>query len=628
MKQYMKNKFYKSALISFSIFSSVFTVTAGQLYVDALKGNDSNAGRAADSPLKTIQSAVNLTEPGDTITIGSGVYVESPVIRRGGTESKPVIIKADRIERGRVIISGADPVIRQGKVKWQLEDPSLQLYSIPLGHNPARVLYSGTDLMPFPNLDCLKHFYLLQQCPSPRHGFFYVADEHKLYVRLHPDEKYGSADPNKHLMCVAPPNAPGFNGEKITLPKHANLTVDIKGPAHIVIDGITFETPGATGVLSWASQVTVSNCWFDGCRFGVFGGGDPGKLPSGVIVENCLYHHFPAFDDVAELITCYKNTEVMNKYPVFWWHRKGQNNDPEVMKNYETGIAGGIGKDWQLRYNLISNAFEGLSCWGNSWSENLRIYGNVFEKIVDNAIETENHACNVRIYDNVFRNMFEPISWQPRDGEPWPGPVFIYRNLIYADPDIQQLWPWRPSCFKLGASDRNWTKEHMGKCPEEQIKTPISKRFVMVPNPGFLVFNNTVFMPHANLFNTPQPIEGSGTRELVNFRFFNNILVTNSFHKRDYFNGSLIEFYNNIAVNATTNRQTKIAAGLDGQTLPDPGAVKMANPSGGDFSLLTDSPAIGKGTKEIDRTDAFADIGAIPNGKSWPTFPVGPQPHQ
>ncbi len=619
----MKNSLFRTVIASV-FFPYALAVSGGQIYVDAGTGSDSNPGRAADSPLKTIQKAVDIAEPGDTVTIAPGIYAERPVIRHGGTESSPITIKADKVERGRVILSSSDPSIRQGKNKWKLEDPGLQLYSIPLDHNPARVLYSGTDLMPYPSLDCLKHFYLLEQCPGPRHGFFYVAGEQKLYVRLHPDSgKYGSPDPNQHLMCVAPSNAPGYNGEKISLPEHANLTIDIKGPAHLVIDGLTFETPGAAGVLTWGGNVTVRNCWFDGCRFGVFGGGEHDKLPSEVIVENCFYHNYPAFDDVAELITTYKDTEVMTKYPIFWWHRKGRYNDSEVMKNYETGIAGGIGKDWQLRYNLVRNAFEGLSTWGNSWSENLRVYGNTFEKIVDNALETENHSRNMRIYDNVFHNVFEPISWQPQDGEPWPGPVFIYRNLIYADPDI---WPWSPGCFKLGATDRNWTKEHMGKCPADQIRTPISKRFVMIPYPGFLVFNNTIVMPQHFLLNIQQPIEGPGIRDLVNFRFFNNILVTHSFHKRDYFTGSLIEFYNNIAVNTSNSRQTEIAAGIDGQVLPGLDAVKMADPANADFRLLPGSPAIGKGTVEIDRTDSSKDIGAIPDGKSWPKFPAGPQP--
>lgn len=601
---------------------------ATELYVDAVKGDDAYSGTSRTQALRTIQHAADIVKPGDTITITAGVYFERPVFRQGGTKDRPVTVRADVVERGRVVISAATPEIRRGELKWKLEDEKLHLYSVPLEHNPARILYSGTDLMPYSHLRGLKNFTLLQECPGPRHGFFFVADERKLYVRLHPEGKYGSTDPNLHVMSVAPPNAPGYNGHKISRPEHANLTVDVSGSAWIVFDGITFETPSATAIFTRGDDVTVRNCWFEGCRFGVFGAGEPGEMPSRVIVENCYYHHFPAFNDVADLINEYRNTEVMTKYSIFWWHRKGSYCDRELMKNYETGIAGGIGKDWHLRYNMIRNAFEGLSTWGNSWSENLRVYGNVFDKVVDNAIEAENHAKNMRVYDNVFIDVFEPVSWQPLDGEPWPGPVYVYRNLIYATPEFQQLWPWRPGCFKLGASDRNWTKEHMGSVPLKQLIAAKSKRFVKAPGDGFLVFNNTVIMPHSNLLNTPgiSPlIDGPLPRELVNFRFFNNILVTHAFHRLDTFSGSLIEFYHNLVIASKTDAQSKISAGLGGQVLSSIAELKLADPDTGDFRLTPDSPAIGKGTQLIAPDDAMSDIGAIPFGKEWPAFKVGPQ---
>ena len=58
-------------------------------------------------------------------------------------------------------------------------------------------------------------------------------------------------------------------------------------------------------------------------------------------------------------------------------------------------------------------------------AEDAQIYGNRFEKLLDNAIEVENHAKNVRIYNNVFIDMPDPISDQPLGGLPWPGPVCV-----------------------------------------------------------------------------------------------------------------------------------------------------------------------------------------------------------
>lgn len=608
--------------------------TGGEIFVNGETGDDlRKSGKLPDDAFKTIQKGIDSATPGDSVIVLPGVYFENPVFRRGGKAGKPVVLRADKVKRGRVVISAADPDIRSGRRRFELEDRKIGLYSIAFPHNPARVLYSGTDMMPYSSLECLKKFQLLNGAPAARHGFYFDPAKKKLYVRLHPDGKYGSTDPNNHVMAVGAPNSPGYNGERINRREHGNLMIDFTGPAHIVIDGFTFETPGGAAVVTRAGDVVVRNAWFDGCRFGVygalnsslFGAGRPEGLPDRVIVEHSFYHHYPAFDDVAELIREYRDTEVMTKYPIFWWHRKGVGSDPNIMKNYETGIAGGIGADWEIRRNLINNAFEGLSVWGNSWSVNLKIYGNRFENIVDNAIEAESHARNMHFFDNVIRNTFEPVSWQPEDGTPWPGPVYIYRNIIWADRKFQKLWPWRPGCFKLGATDRNWTQPLMGKVPAGEPRSRVSKRFVAVPGDGFTVFNNTIYVPHMNLFNTLEMESAKPVRELANFRFFNNIIVTGAFHKRKNYEGGLLEFSNNLVVEMDSAKQSRIAAGFDGQVLPDAGALKLAAPENGDFRPSENSPVKGNGTLGYGIPGSAPDIGALSPGGAAPDGKAGPQ---
>jgi hypothetical protein len=582
-------------------------------------GNDENSGLEAALPLKSIDKALDQVLPGDTVVLHPGVYYGPVIVNSKGLEDHPITIKADKPKKGRVIITCADPDIRQGKVRWTLEDPDLKLYSIPFKYNPARVLYSGVDLLPFPNLEGLKTFKLKDGYPGTFHGFFFAKPENKLYVRLHPKEKYGSTDPNKHLMCVSPRNAGGFNGTHIWQADYGNIFISSRGKTYINIEGLTLETPGAAGIIDYGDNVVVGNCWFVGCRFGVWGVRYTESKPESVIVENCDFHHYPAFDDMEEVIECAGDSEALSeKFSIYWWQRKGKFNDSGVMKNYETGIAGGVGRDWHIRSNYIHDAFEGLSCWGNSFSENLQVYGNKFIRIVDNALESENHARNMMIYNNVFGDVFEPISWQPICGRPWPGPVFVCNNVFYTTEKAQKLWPWTPGCFKIGAFGGAWLREHMGGIPMTQLKSKISKRFVFVPYPGFLVFNNTIYFPHGNLLTTPQPTSGVSIRDLVNFRFFNNIIVTGKLHKYDTFKGSLIEFYNNLAMTTSgKGPQTEIMAGLDGLAFSKLSEFKMKDPQNFDFQLLKDSPAIGRGTLDLDQVPASTDIGAIPFNSKW-----------
>ena len=44
------------------------------------------------------------------------------------------------------------------------------------------------------------------------------------------------------------------------------------------------------------------------------------------------------------------------------------------------------------------------SAWGVRWSKGLDIYRNRFERIVDNAIEMEDHTSDMRIHQNLIIN--------------------------------------------------------------------------------------------------------------------------------------------------------------------------------------------------------------------------------
>jgi hypothetical protein len=71
------------------------------LYVSP-SGSDWSDGRAPDRPLQTIQHAIDLAQPGDTITLAAGVYLQDFVSRRDATAAAPITIKgpADAVVKG------------------------------------------------------------------------------------------------------------------------------------------------------------------------------------------------------------------------------------------------------------------------------------------------------------------------------------------------------------------------------------------------------------------------------------------------------------------------------------------------------------------------------------------------
>lgn len=584
-------------------------------YVDGVKGNDANDGLSKEKPLRTIQRAADAVNPGDTVLVAPGVYFGTVRFSRGGTAEQPVVFRADG-GPGCVTVTAADREIREKKKSWKCEDAALGLYSIPFDHLPSRVLYSDVDLFPCSTLEGLKTFLLKDGYPAPENGFYFDEPSGKLYVRLHPSKKYGSTDPNEHTMCVSPRFAPGFNGHHVSRMQDSIFYVEPRIPMHLIFSGFRFETPGTAGIVTAGSDIAVRDSLFKGCRAAVWGFAGA----QGVFVENCRYDQAHTFYDTLDTIAKWEKTDVPKAHRFYYWARKGAGSDPNKMKNYETGIVGGVGEDWHVRNNLIVDSFEGMSSWCVSDSKGMQVYGNVFRGVVDNAVESENHAADMRIYNNLFEDVSEPVSWQPLAGTPWPGPVFVYRNLFVSTPGLRPVNEAQHGLgvFKFGVAGSNWTHPHMGGVKMNQIAAKISKRFVVVPGVGFLVFNNTIARPFGTLFTTPQPIMGTFARELVNFRFFNNILDIPGMHPQPEWKGSLIEFFRNYVTGFRPgDPQAAIMAGIDGIAEANPASVGFVDAAKDDFRLQSDSPARGKGFLVFEEPDASLDLGAIPFGTGW-----------
>lgn len=474
-------------------------------YVDGARGADEAEGRSAERAFATIQRGVDAAEAGDTVLVLPGVYAEHVTVRRGGTAERPVRVMADKVEKGRVVLTGAVRAIREGVVKWELVDEGLGLYRVALGYRPTRVLASDYDLLPYPSPGDLRAFRFVEDdYPGCRSGFAWDAGEKALYVRLP-----ANGNPNEALMAVSPPPADGKYGEVITREDGWNLAVKTEGPGHVVIDGLTFETPGMTGVYTAADDVTVRNCWFYGCRYGVAGSdGREGVEPAArVVMEQCYYTQYPAYTEALEVIRENAGKPRMNpaiaKYPIHWQRKGGLlpvSGGVGRAYNYETGLTRAMGDGWVVRRNHVYEAFEALSAGSVSRSRGAEVYENRFERICDNGVESEEHSSGMRVHDNVLVDVFEPFSWQPLSGAPLPGPVYVYYNTVWQTPEVAAVW--EPAgggggIFKLGARDRNWEGGKMGAAPRTVSEAP----------GGYWAVGNVVIAPEGRAFTLLNPAD-------------------------------------------------------------------------------------------------------------------------
>jgi alpha-N-arabinofuranosidase len=122
-----------------AFLAMVIAAPAAEFHV-ATNGNDVNSG-ARTSPLRTIQRAAELAQPGDLITVHAGVYRERINPPRGGTsERKRIVYQAAPSER--VEIKGSEALTNWVNVQadtWKVTLPN----SFFGGFNPYSDLIHG-----------------------------------------------------------------------------------------------------------------------------------------------------------------------------------------------------------------------------------------------------------------------------------------------------------------------------------------------------------------------------------------------------------------------------------------------------------------------------------------------------
>jgi len=555
-------RFLKKTFFIFAVLSFIFiNAEARTIYIDSNNGNDDNYGNKAN-PYKTIQKGCDVAEAGDIIVVRTGVYYGPVYVKNKGTAQEPITIQGQK----GTIITNADKAIREnvnGDI-WTLEDKELQLYSAPLeldygdtglvtpsadGLFPTRVLSDDVDLLQYPSLDFLKRFvlndnegYYLDGYP---HGYFYDAKAKKIYVRLRADGKYGSSNPNDHTMKISPsyytetslgrtnygltPGYGSFNmivGDEGTMSAPLAQTQTQMPSYNVVIQNFTFETPGLAGVCVRASDVTVRNCDFYGCRFGIKGATRvfyDMAYSQNVTVEQCEYTQYPTYDDAEEFIKevkagnkkalDYKRANGQLEYS--WWHKKSSGTDsygiPIDLRYEMGGLVGNMGDGWIIRNNYMYNVFEAMSLSAmnkyyekrtydsksysyNAGATNIKIYNNRFEKCVDNCIEFEENGKNIEVYENEFIDNFHPISWQPTKGC-YPTNIYVHHNLIYNTPAFGRFWSqtanYATFAFKIGAQTTNWNYPWSPEMPASGERAEVA-----LSEDGMQIYNNTVIMPY------------------------------------------------------------------------------------------------------------------------------------
>lgn len=562
-------------VLAFQLVAFVVPVSAAETIVVS-QGSDGDYG--------TIQAAVDAAQPGDTIVVKKGIYYEDVTITKGGTEDKPITLRAESNGFRDVVITAADQDIREHKKTWTVvEGTDNEVWWVEydrdvgsLGCNDLFMLYTqsldqlitqsvnGTSFIGFPEL-----------------GYYWDHLTNRLYIRLSPEYvSENGAEEGKPLVSTNPNDAGNivmvggecFDVSDVENPDQGsgsggqmqgvnfktdsyNIAVWIDGDAWVNIEGFTLEAGGTCGIYARGDHTTIRNCWFRDTRIGVKGGGsylrelDWDKDPTGqtlfatsnVLVEYCDFSQYPFYTDTGRLLTNKDPNETAKDHH---WAAKNKC----VKFDYETvGFISGAGYNWEICYNYTYETFEPLSQrWkaigyferpndpnypdGQAWIDGSghKVHHNRFERSIDNVIEFENRASDIEFYNNECIDVLQAVSFQPGESAyPFPYNLYIYNNLFYNTPEHEAVWgASRP--FKLGAKKELFDSAWMiseGFWRENGTGTIINRHW-FVDDKGIWIYNNTIVNPNTYPLANIGSWGNSGIFGETNLHFVNNLFYT------------------------------------------------------------------------------------------------------
>jgi hypothetical protein len=260
-----------SLLVSVPAFPATYAVDP--------TGDDANSGDIA-APWRTIQHAASSVNPGDTVTIHAGIYVESVNVFRGGTDGSFVTFVADP---GAVLVS-PDPTasweafnVLEGVAFVALQgieatggfdetiflrpgSHDISIQSCNLYQNKAGIIISGAYNISVQG--CMLH-------DNTRLGIRVAGTSHD--VTVSDTDSFGNGTPGVCSGAVdgftAAQSAYGINFLRTRSYQNGGDGYDFKGD-QVALDSIESFNNACTGVKLW-QNASVQNCLVYGNALGI-----------------------------------------------------------------------------------------------------------------------------------------------------------------------------------------------------------------------------------------------------------------------------------------------------------------------------------------------------------------------
>jgi parallel beta-helix repeat protein len=352
MKQSMRRKNFILifALVLFAVATLMLPphrVHATTTYYVAISGNDSSPGTQG-SPFRTVQKAVNMVKPGDTVIVRAGRYAGFSRNNLRGAPGSPITIKAAPGEKAT--LDGYITTAQQSG------------YVVALGGQAAHLIIDGLEITNSdPKIDELRRVPIntqadcdilrarLSEIKGPRSGFRMTGGEgahHMIFRNLQVH----------HLVGV------GWSGDAYDTQWLTNQVYDLGYPP----SGYGWYTHGENNL--WQGNIVHDNAY----GFHLFGYYRDSRSPNNnsIIENNRIY-----------------NNGTRGK----WCHSSS-------IKSGGLGIYLAPGNGNIIRNNLIYNNNSGIFLRGNNSILNNTFYNNTGAR----TVKTE--SATAKVINNIFYN--------------------------------------------------------------------------------------------------------------------------------------------------------------------------------------------------------------------------------
>ncbi|RMG94260.1 MAG: DUF1565 domain-containing protein [Deltaproteobacteria bacterium] len=365
---------------------------AATIHVDPA-GDDGAAG-TLETPLRTIQAAVDRAGPGDVVEVHPGRYREAVVISSGGAPGEAFVLRAQL----GAVLDGSHPEIDGSG--WAVESELAGGFTVyrrdaPAGFSGTFAMVDGRRVYPYDTLADLESRAADAAAAAEVTAGFY-------------GPSVGGFVVEGGVMYLLTPEGDDPSGHEVRV-NALDSGVRILGASDVVVEGLTIENYGPTGESGTSrgievvdsADVVVRNVVARGVQWGI-----RVRRSVRVTVED-------------------SRVEAALTYALPWGGDYGAYTGP----THDQGISiQGSYEDHVIRRNEVRGFVDGIvvSTGSGTRCENFDIHDNVVSESRDDAIELDCDDVGGKVFRNLVRENHSAISISGCD----VGPLFVFGNVI------------------------------------------------------------------------------------------------------------------------------------------------------------------------------------------------------